>query len=138
MGKPWLLLHNWSAGSIHSTGQESAMGSHSAWSLRSYVMKPRNFTGAIALVVLFFAIVLLCGCSTLSVEVSHVSHPLRGEPFGPMNEEDTLDTVGFVSRREYGRVYVEHGLAYRWRDGGFYGDDFIYQGRVGVQLWRRN
>jgi hypothetical protein len=88
--------------------------------------------------VLFPAIVLLAGCSTLSAEVSHVSHPLRGEPFGPSYEEDTLDTVGIVSRREYGRVYVEQGLHYRWRDGGFYGDDFVYTGRVGVQLWRRN
>src|SRR5688572_13497761 len=98
----------------------------------------RNVTGALALVVLFLAIVLLCGCSTLSAEVSHVSHPLRGAPFGPEWEEDTLDTVGVVARRDYGRVYVEQSLAYRWRDGGFYGDDFIYQGRIGVQLWRRD
>lgn len=97
----------------------------------------KNFTGALALAVLFVAVVALCsGCSTISAEVSHVSHPLRGEPFGPATEEDTLDSVGIVARREYGRVYIEQGLAYRLRDGGFYGDDFVYTGRIGVKLYR--
>jgi len=99
----------------------------------------RNFTGALALVILFLAIVLLCsGCTTVSVNVSHVSHPLLGAPFGPANEEDTLDTVGLRTRRESGRFYVEQGLAYRWRDGGFYGDDFVYTLDAGVTLWRRD
>jgi hypothetical protein len=32
-------------------------------------------------------------------------------------------------------MYIEHSLQYRYIDGGFYGDDFIYTGRVGVVLW---
>lgn len=83
------------------------------------------------------AVAALAGC-TISAELAHTSHPLRGEPFGPAYEEDTLDTIGLVARKEYGRVYVEHGLAYKWRDGGVYGDDFVYSGRIGVRLFGKD
>lgn len=75
------------------------------------------------------------GCTTVSIDTMHVSHPLRGEPFGPAYEEDTLDVIGVTARKEYGRFYIEQSLQYRYIDGGFYGDDFIYTGRVGVTLW---
>jgi hypothetical protein len=81
------------------------------------------------------AAVSAAGCTTVSVDTMHVSHPLKGTPFGPANEEDTLDVIGVTARKEFGRMYIEHSLQYRYIDGGFYGDDFIYTGRVGVTLW---
>lgn len=89
----------------------------------------------VALVVLLLLIVSCSGCTTVSVDTMHVSHPLKGYPFGPANEEATLDVIGVTARKEYGRFYVENSLQYRYIDGGFYGDDFIYTGRIGVTLW---
>lgn len=80
--------------------------------------------------------VALTGCTTVSVDTMHVSHPLKGYPFGPSNEEDTLDVLGVTARKEFGKMYIEHSLQYRYIDGGFAGDDFIYTGRVGVVLWQ--
>ncbi len=82
------------------------------------------------------ATLLLSGCS-LTAELAHTSHPLRGAPFGPAHEEDTLNVAQFCGRREYGRVFVENCLGYQLVDGGFYGDDFIYSGRFGVRIFGR-
>lgn len=93
---------------------------------------------ALALAVLAFG---TAGCSVIPDQVSgcvsHVSHPLRGWPTGPNSEEDSLDTVGACARWERGRVYIEQGLGYRYVDGGFYGDDFVYSGQFGVKLWEK-
>lgn len=77
----------------------------------------------------------LQACSTVSLEATHVSHPLRGPPFGPTTEEDSLDVLQITGRKEFGnRVYIQQSLGYRYVDGGFYGDDFIYTGTIGVKI----
>lgn len=95
-----------------------------------------NLTGLIAV-----AALALTGCSVMpdsvSLEQMHVSHPLLGPPFGPSNEEDTLDTLGFRARWVSGRYYVEAGLGQQLKDSGFYGDGFIFTSRVGVTLWAK-
>lgn len=86
------------------------------------------------------AALLLSGCTTVSVEMEHISHPLAGWPVGPSSEEDWVHTVGIVGRKEYGRWYVEQGLGYNvaGRDGGgFVGPGLTYTGRVGVQVFRK-
>jgi hypothetical protein len=102
----------------------------------------RNRRKTLAVLVALVLLVTCSGCviappSSVDVGWSHTSHPLRGAPFGPANEEDSLDTLGFRTRWDSGRTFVETGLSYRLRDGGFYGDDFIFESRVGVKLWSR-
>lgn len=75
----------------------------------------------------------ISGCTSLSAEWQHVSHPLLGPPFGPRNEEDSLDVLNGCGERRKENFYVEMCLGYRLRDGGFFGDDFIYTGRFGVR-----
>lgn len=77
----------------------------------------------------------VCDQAQISVEYTHVSHPLAGAPFGPRTEEDALHTVGPVGRCDMGRAYVEGGLGYKVRDGGFYGPDLTGSFNVGVKLW---
>jgi hypothetical protein len=89
--------------------------------------------------VILAAVASLTGCatspSTMDAGWSHVSHPKLGRPFGPSSEEDTLDTLGLRARWDRGKCFAEMGLGYQIRDGGFYGDDFIFQSRVGVRLF---
>lgn len=80
---------------------------------------------------------LLGGCSSVRVEHEHVSHPFAGPPFGPLTEEDSLDTVNVIARKEHGRFYIEAGLGYKVNDGGFHGPDLTFTSRVGVELWRK-
>lgn len=95
---------------------------------------------ALALIVALVGLLTGCGLAPRQIDatVTHVSHPLLGPPFGPANEEDSLDTVGACAKWGKGRVTLEQCLGYRYADGGFYGDDFIYEGRVSVKLWERN
>lgn len=85
------------------------------------------------------AAVALSGCvsapSSVDVGWSHNSHPRQGRPFGPPSEEDTLDILGLRARWDEGRGFAEMGLGYKLRDGGFYGDDFIFESRIGVRLF---
>lgn len=87
------------------------------------------------------AALALTGCSvapdSVSLEHMHVSHPLLGKPFGPSNEEDTLDTLGFRARWMRGPYYVEAGLGQQLKDSGFYGDGIIFTSRVGMTLWSK-
>lgn len=78
-------------------------------------------------------LVSLAGCTSISAELMHVSHPLKGPPFGPVTEEDSLDVLNACGERKRGRMFVEMCLGYRLTDGGFYGDDFIYTARFGVR-----
>lgn len=93
------------------------------------------------ILVVAMALVALSGCSAVPRSAdcgwSHVSHPLLGPPFGPTTEEDSLDTAGCRARWENGKAFMETGLSYRLKDGGFYGDDFIFESRVGIKLWAR-
>jgi hypothetical protein len=93
------------------------------------------------LATVFAAVALLSGCALMpdsqSTGWTHVSHPLLGPPFGPGNEEATLDTIDTRVEWQRGRYRIEASLGYRVTDGGFYGDDFIFMGRVGYQLWSK-
>lgn len=91
---------------------------------------------------LLFLLVTCAGCSTMAPNqvdacLTHVSHPLQGAPFGPSTQEDSLDTVGACATWERGRVSFESGLGYKYKEGGFYGDDFIFQGQLKVKLWEK-
>lgn len=81
--------------------------------------------------------VALTGCSSVRVEWEHVSHPFAGPPFGPQSEEDSLDTLNVITRKEAGRVYIETGLGYKLGDGGFYGPGLTFTSRIGVELGDR-
>lgn len=87
------------------------------------------------------AAVLSSGCASVPDVVdagwSHDSHPRQGYPFGPSTEEDTLDTLGLRARWDRGKCFAEMGLGYKFREGGFHGDDFIFESRVGVKLFSR-
>lgn len=91
--------------------------------------------------VALLAVLALSGCAstpdTIDVGWSHSSHPRLGRPFGPSTEEDTLDTLGLRARWERDKCFAEMGLGYRLRDGGFYGDDLIFESRIGVRLFSR-
>lgn len=78
-------------------------------------------------------LIVLSACSTVSAEWQHISHPLLGPPFGPRNEEDTLDVLQVCGERTHGKFFIEMCLGHRLVDGGFYGDNFIYTGRFGVR-----
>lgn len=67
----------------------------------------------------------------------HVSHPLRGEPFGPPTEEDALDSLGTTCRWEKDRLFFESGLSYMWPGSDLYGDDLLFNGRVAYKIWER-
>lgn len=82
---------------------------------------------------------LLSGCALapdrISTGQSHLSHPLRGVPFG--GPEDSIDMTDIESEWRRGRYSVELGLGYKLRDGGFEGDDCVFYGRVAVDIWSR-
>ncbi len=84
-------------------------------------------------ILLLSCVLFLSGCTSLSAELMHVSHPLKGPPFGPTTEEDSLNVLQACGERGTGRFYVEMCLGHRMGNGGFYGDDFIYTGRFGVR-----
>jgi hypothetical protein len=87
---------------------------------------------------LIACLLILTGCTTVSVEYTHLSHPNAGWPVSPEWTEDTLDGVAVVGRREYGeRLYVESALVYKLRDGGIRGPDLAYIGRIGVTIYDR-
>jgi len=92
-------------------------------------------------------VVVLSGCSVagrycddahVAAATSHASHLTAGWPIGQSREEDSLDTTGLVGRCSRGPVYVETGLGYKFREGGFYGPDEVFQVNIGVILWRTN
>lgn len=78
----------------------------------------------------------ICDGKQLAAETSHTSHVSAGPPIGPKEEEDSLDTIGLVGRCTRGHVYVETGLGYKFREGGFYGPEDIFTIRVGTVLWK--
>lgn len=90
---------------------------------------------------ILLAAITLSGCAsapdTVDAGWSHSSHPRQGRPFSPREDEDSLDTLGIRARWERGKCFAEMGLGYMLRDGGFYGDDFIFESRVGVKLFER-
>lgn len=87
------------------------------------------------------AALALTGCvsipDSVSLEHTHVSHPLLGWPFGPGNQEDTLDVLGVRTRWTRGPYYVETGLGQQMKDSGFYGDGIIFTSRIGVNVWSK-
>lgn len=85
--------------------------------------------------VLALAAVALTACSSVRVEHEHLSHLLAGPPFGAKTEEDSLNTLNVIARRQMGRAYVEAGLGYKIGDGGFYGPDLTFTSRFGIEVW---
>jgi hypothetical protein len=90
---------------------------------------------------LVITVLALSGCSLTPDHIDagweHNSHPLLGPPFGPSNEEDTLDTIGLRAIWHRNRLFMEAGLGQQMKDSGFYGDGFIFTSRVGVTLWSK-
>lgn len=85
--------------------------------------------------VLSAALFCLTGCGSYRVEWEHVSHPMAGPPFGLASDEDALDTINVIGRKDTGRFYVEAGLGYKLADAGFYGPELTFTSRIGVNLW---
>lgn len=79
------------------------------------------------------------GCTSMRVEYEHQSHPFAGWPFGPANEEDTLDLINACLVRsaqvsERVRSFGESCLGYRLVDGGFYGPELTGGFRAGFEF----
>lgn len=91
------------------------------------------------LLYIFFVSSCMGGCALAPDNVSqgwsHASHPLRGAPVGGV--EDTLDVADVEAEWRLGPYVLELSLGYKLRDGGLEGDDFVFQGRVSRDLWRR-
>lgn len=100
---------------------------------------PKPLRGVIAIM----TALLLQGCAALPApdmcfaSYDHLSHPLQGPPFGPELEEGTIDSVGTTCRWERGRLFFESGLSYMVPDSDLHGDDFLYNGRIGVKIWEK-
>jgi hypothetical protein len=90
--------------------------------------RPNNMPKKILTAVLLLS---LSGCSYLTTELRHTSHPTAGKPFGPRTEEDSLNTVNACAGRETGAWFIEQCLGYKLTDGGFYGPQLTYDLRVG-------
>jgi hypothetical protein len=70
------------------------------------------------------------------ISYDHISHPLQGPPFGPVADEGTLDSTGITARWVRGRYFAEAGVSYPWwPSAGLWGDNFLFNGRVGVTIW---
>ena len=85
--------------------------------------------------------IALSGCVTMPkeclVDVTHISHPTLGPPFGPESEEGTIDSFGSSCRWEADKLLAEMGLAYKIPDSDLYGNDFIFIGKVAYKIWER-
>ena len=107
--------------------------------------QPTPIFARLAPVHLVTLIALTSGCTSTAVceraavrsEYQHVSHITAGPPFGPKSDEDSLDVFSVLGRCEIGRVYAEAGVGLSLADGGFYGPDEIFTGRVGVEFWKK-
>jgi hypothetical protein len=76
-----------------------------------------------------------CEKQSIRTEYEHLSHLTAGPPFGPQDEEDSLDQISLIGRCTQGRAYIEMGIGYRLIDNGFYGPDEIFTGRAGYYLF---
>lgn len=73
--------------------------------------------------------------NSASVELAHTSHPFAGPPFGPTDEEDSLDRVnGCLRKDKRNGVYWEGCIGYKYVDGGFYGPKMTFDGRIGKRF----
>lgn len=69
--------------------------------------------------------------------VDHISHLLKGEPFGPRTEEDTITQSNILAgwERPFGpRSYIEIGVGWMWKDRGFTGGPFTATARAGKKI----
>lgn len=93
---------------------------------------------------LVLALCLLTGCVSvpsapdmIDAGWSHTSHPLQGWPFTPPEDEDSLDTLGLRATWHRERYIFEMSLGKKMGEGGFYGDDLIFNGRMSIAIWER-
>jgi hypothetical protein len=76
--------------------------------------------------------VTLAGCASgVRLEAEHVSHPFAGRPFSDRTEEDSLTQVNALLEWQRHGWFIESGLGYRVRDGGFYGPPLTFTVRAG-------
>lgn len=99
----------------------------------------RELVFLVALVVMAIALGSMLGCTSLSLEYEHVSHPMAGEPFGPKSEEDWLDQINACGTRtveisERLNIYGTSCLGYSLTDGGFYGPELTGTLRTGIEF----
>lgn len=85
------------------------------------------------------AVIATSGCATIPSEaflhLDHNSHVLSGRPFeSQQGSEDTLDAIGLTTKWNYRTWFYELGLQYPVRDGGYYGDKLLFNGRVAVYI----
>lgn len=89
---------------------------------------------------LVLACALLSGCAlapdVIFTNADHISHPLNGAPLNN-DPEYWLDTIGVTARWERGDLFYEAGLSYKTPDSPFKGDDCLFNGRIGYNLWRK-
>jgi hypothetical protein len=76
-------------------------------------------------------LIVTSGCTSITTELAHTSHPFAGPPFGPVSEEDSLNSLNLCAQRERSRWYIEQCVGYVYTDGGFFGPKLIWQGRIG-------
>lgn len=85
--------------------------------------------------------IALGGCSVMPkecmVDITHISHPTLGPPFGPESEEGTIDSTGTSCRWEANRLIGEMGLSYKIPNSDLYGNDFIFIGKVAYKIWEQ-
>ncbi len=99
-----------------------------------------NIRRCLTALVSISTLALSSGCTLITAEIEHTSHPLAGYPFGPADEEAALNTLNIVFRQDYSNgVYVEQGLGYKicTHEYDFVGPKVTYTGRIGITLWRK-
>lgn len=72
----------------------------------------------------------ICEKKSLRSEYEHISHPEVNPP-----NEDTLDQLSLIGNCRNGRLFIEAGIGRIVSEGGFYGPDTTFTGRVGYYLF---
>jgi hypothetical protein len=112
----------------------------------AYVFSRSNIFAYLGYACLIIAWILLVwamqGCSILPTGAqtywAHTSHPFAGPPFGPTDEEDSLDTFNGDLFWENESWFFELGMGYKLADGGFYGPKLTGNVRTGYRFRFKN
>lgn len=104
----------------------------------------RNVAIADILFIIAIVLVLIFGSGCASVQpdrvssgYSHTSHLRTGWPFGPSEEEATLDVADVQADWKRGAYTFSLSTGYMLRDGDFYGDPIIVHARFSRDLWSK-
>lgn len=96
--------------------------------------------------VILVAAFAVSGCALIpdsaGCEVEHVSHPLAGWPVSARDTEDGLSQFNVYAKWQIGeRGYLQRAVGWNLRGengGGFYGPEWTYTARIGVELWSKD